>query len=154
MLFKGWAHFKLFFYTHWMRLLFEMHITLTLLSGPLLKYSNSGEPLVTQFVNKNDLQQFCGLSNTTQKLVSDLIGEVVIQKMWWCRVVTEVDSVCFVLYLIDGTREHWCVLSLLELNFSSELLTLKFYIENMAMKYVFFYEVETEFTSIYCWLIT
>ncbi len=58
-----------------------MHITLTLLSGPLLKYSNTGEPLVTQFVNKNDLQQFCGLSNTTQKLVLDLIGEVVIQKM-------------------------------------------------------------------------
>ncbi len=58
-----------------------MHITLTLLSGPLLKYSNTGEPLVTQFVNKNGLQQFCGLSNTTQKLVLDLIGEVVIQKM-------------------------------------------------------------------------
>ncbi len=29
-------------------------------------------------------------------------------------------------------------LSLLELNFSSELLTLKFYIENMAMKYFSF----------------
>lgn len=49
--------FKLFFYMHWTTLLFEMHITLTLLSDPLLKYSNTWKAFShTISHTKNDLQ--------------------------------------------------------------------------------------------------